>query len=161
MVKDFIIFDRRYSVDECGNVFSPHGKKMSRHIGREYPYVEFRHNVNGKTIRKKIYCHRLVAELFLPNPDGLSQVNHIDGNKGNSHISNLEWVSPAENQAHSRYVLGNATGFADTPVECVETQKVYKSTRDAWRDTGAGYSHISECASGRRKTAGGFHWRYV
>lgn len=161
-MKEFTVFNRKYYVDENGHIFNNFGKRMSVHVaGREYPYVEFRHKINGKVERKRYFVHRLVAELFLPNPNNLPQINHIDGNKENSHISNLEWVSPAENQLHSRYILQNVTGFEDTPVECVETGIVYKSTRDAWRDTGAGYSHISECASGKRKTAGSYHWRYV
>lgn len=161
MVKEFIVFNRKYYVDECGNITKYTGKVMHHHSGREYPYVQFRRKNKGITESKRIFCHRLVAELFLPNPDNLPQVNHIDGNKFNCHVSNLEWVSPGENQTHSRYVLNNVTGFEDTPIMCIETKKVYKSTRDAWRDTGVGYSHISESASGKRKTAGGFHWRYV
>lgn len=51
------------------------------------------------TIRK--YLHRLVAELYLPNPENLPQVNHIDGNKGNNSLQNLEWVSRSENIRHS------------------------------------------------------------
>lgn len=161
-MKEFTVFNYKYYVDESGKVFNRFGKQMSSCVaGREYPYVEFRHKVNGKIERKRYYIHRLVAESFLPNPNNLTQINHIDGVKENSHISNLEWVSPSENQMHSRYVLKNQTGFTDTPVECIETKKVYKSTREAWRDTAASYSHISECASGKRKTAGGYHWRYV
>lgn len=160
-MKSIEVFGRTYHVDLNGNVFKTSGKVMSRHSGREYPYVEFRKKENGKTLRKRFFCHRLVAELYIPNPDGLPQVNHIDGNKENSCVSNLEWVTDSENQIHSRYVLHNKTGFTDRPVMCVETNKKYKSTRDAWRDTGVSYSHISECARGKRNTAGGYRWRYV
>lgn len=162
-VKEFTVFGRKYFVNKSGTVFNRFGRQMSSHMdtNREYPYVEFRSKVNGQMARKKYYIHRLVAELFIPNPDGLLQVNHIDGDKENSHVSNLEWVTPSDNQLHSRYVLGNNTGFADTPVVCIELGKFYKSTKEAWRDTGVGYSHISECASGKRKTAGGYHWRYI
>lgn len=52
--------------------------------------------------------HRLVAVAFLGNPPTAKhQVNHIDGNKANNCIGNLEWVTPSENMQHSRYVLGN------------------------------------------------------
>lgn len=55
--------------------------------------------VKGKQYSKKV--HRLVAETFIRNPDNLSQVNHIDENKQNNHISNLEWVTPKQNCEHS------------------------------------------------------------
>lgn len=54
---------------------------------------------------KKIFVHRLVAEVFIPNPHNLPVVNHIDGNKQNNHVSNLEWVSVGENQSHA-YRIG-------------------------------------------------------
>lgn len=51
--------------------------------------------------RKTLYVHRLVASAFIPNPDGKEEVNHIDGNKQNNAVTNLEWVTPRENSLHS------------------------------------------------------------
>ena len=48
------------------------------------------------------YSHRLVAKYFLDNPGGKLEVNHIDGNKSNNHVSNLEWCTTQENLEHKR-----------------------------------------------------------
>lgn len=51
--------------------------------------------------KKKIDIHRLVAVNFIPNPDEKEQVNHLDGNKSNNSVSNLEWSTRKENMAHA------------------------------------------------------------
>lgn len=61
-------------------------------------------------ITKNIYLHRLVAEHFVPNPDGKPNVNHKDGDKHNNAADNLEWVTHQENVDHSWNVLGKSSG---------------------------------------------------
>lgn len=56
------------------------------------------HTTTGNRIR---YIHKLVALAFIPNPEGKTQVNHIDGNKANNNLENLEWVTPLENTIHA------------------------------------------------------------
>ena len=51
--------------------------------------------------QKHLAIHRLVAKAFIPNPDNLPQINHIDGDKNNNKVSNLEWCNNSYNQAHA------------------------------------------------------------
>lgn len=161
VLKEVTALGKCLYVDRDGNVYRKIQSKMKplpkykRNGG--YEYVEISTNVG----RKKLAVHRLVATAFHENPNNYPQVNHIDGNPSNNKANNLEWVSGSYNQLHSRYILGNETGFKDKPVVCIDTGEGFISTRDAWRKTGINYSHISECASGKRKTAGGFKWGYA
>lgn len=60
--------------------------------------------------KKRFFIHRLVAERYIPNPENLPQVNHIDGDKLNNSVENLEWVSESGNQQHRYYVLKKDLG---------------------------------------------------
>lgn len=62
-------------------------------------YLQYVFSVNG--VEKKFYAHRLVAEAFIPNDEHLTEVNHIDGNKLNNNVSNLEWCSRRKNYEHA------------------------------------------------------------
>ena len=156
-IKEIYLCGRVYYVSENGEVWNRYGKAMSIYIDpRGYAYVGIKRQ--GEKKRVKFRIHRLVANAFIPNPEQLPQVNHIDGDKANNKCNNLEWVTGSQNILHCRYVLGKNTGFQDTPVKCAETGKIYRSTRAAWRATGVNYCHISECVNGKRSSAGGYHW---
>lgn len=64
---------------------------------------------------RNVSVHRLVADAFIPNPDGLPQVNHKDGNKLNNEASNLEWCSREENMRHAIETGLLATAGSDNP----------------------------------------------
>lgn len=84
----------RWSVNEEGQVRNDEtGKFLKGTILHTYRYINFRWN--GKQKNKSI--HRLVAEAFLPNPDNLPCVHHIDGDRLNNRLDNLKWVSEQEN----------------------------------------------------------------
>ena len=106
----------RYQISNSGRVKSIERKvryKNNRHEGfriikekilkirkNKYGYSSIRlYNENSK--QKDFTIHRLVAQAFIPNPENKPCVNHIDGNKMNNHIDNLEWCTHTENSKHS------------------------------------------------------------
>ena len=84
-----------YSINENGECKSTYVAKVlkPRTAGKGYLCYQLR-NEYGK---KNKYIHRLVAETFIPNPNNLPQVDHIDENKTNNHVSNLRWVTNYQN----------------------------------------------------------------
>lgn len=107
---------------------------------------------------KMLLVHKLVASAFLWNPFHLSEVNHIDGDKSNCDVSNLEWVDHASNVKHS-YTL-STRGNKCIPVYCVETGKTYPSTKSVEDD---GFTHSTFITKAIRtgSTAYGYHWMYA
>lgn len=120
--------------------------------GKHYLTVALR---KGKSEIRTFNVHRLVAETFIPNPEGKTQVNHIDGNKLNNSKDNLEWVTPKENAEHA-----SKHGLLGKAVVCVETGKKYVSVTKAAIDLGILRTSIDNCLHGRSKSAGGYHWEY-
>ena len=134
-----------------GRVLVP--KPCSKDKKGHQSYLQVCLSVNN--IKKYLMIHRAVAMAFVPNPENKTTVNHKDGNKHNNRADNLEWVSMRENALHSSYVLGSKR---NTGVRCVETGEKFKVMKSAARFAGVSYSAISMAISGKRLTAGGYHW---
>lgn len=99
--KTVSLFDGKYKVSSDGTIFSTVGKGRELIGGvRKDGYRTVMFRVDGKVIHKDV--HRLIAENFIPNPEKKPEVNHIDGNKLNNKIDNLEWVTRIENLIHAR-----------------------------------------------------------
>lgn len=95
-------YNNAYQISNLGNVRSIHKSKKILKTDKDDPdrYVSVTLYLSvGK--RKKEKIHRLIAKAFIPNPENKSQVNHINGNKKDNSIENLEWVTPSENVIHS------------------------------------------------------------
>jgi hypothetical protein len=101
-----IFRDTEYYVTENGDVFRNGNIKKTNLSNRGYKLVGIW--VSNKS--KNYNLHRLVAELYVDNPQNKPCVNHIDGNKLNNHYTNLEWVSWKENINHKIYTLGIGIG---------------------------------------------------
>lgn len=157
MEKEIDDFDG-YSVDESGNVFS-YRRKVKKKLapidnGLGYKMVTLAKN--GHYSQK--YIHRLVAETFIENPFGLREVNHIDGDKSNNSVSNLEWITHRDNVIHCLKTIGRKT-HRGKKVICIETGEIYNSMKDAAKANNIKISGISHCICGYAKTAGGLHWK--
>lgn len=141
-------YDGLYKVSENGDIMSTnfnHSGK-SKVIGgfvnsSGYRIVALYRNGNRKYFR----VHRIVAEAFLPNPYNKPQVNHIDGDKSNNMVDNLEWVNNSENQIHSLHVLGNCHHKTTIPIKVIDknTGKRYRSISEAARALGVSRFTIS------------------
>ena len=89
-----------YEISNYGRVRNRATGKMRSTHDDQRGYEQVNLYTNGKKHSCKV--HRLVANAFIPNPDNLPQINHIDGNKWNNCADNLEWCSQADNLTHDR-----------------------------------------------------------
>ena len=155
--------DPRVMVSNKGNVVSckrgtPYQLKVC-YTNNGYQMV----SAGSGSSTNKQYVHRMLAETWIDNPNHYEQVNHIDGNKDNNSVENLEWVSPSENIRHA-YRTGLKThtgGLKPTPIRCVETGEIFESQHECARRIGGSQGAIQDCLSGRRRTHRGYHFEYV
>lgn len=111
--------------------------------------------------KRRLYAHRLVAQYYVDNPQGKNQVNHIDGNKDNNHFTNLEWVTPQENQQHA--IKNELRCFKH--VFCFSKNKQiiaeYKNIEEASRNSGVSRSLIQqEVNQSAKSLIKGMYWSY-
>jgi len=130
--------------------------------GSEYKYVGLSKEDKPKYFR----VHRLVACAFIPNPDNLPEVNHIDEDKSNNRTDNLEWVTRIQNEHHGTKIERAARTRDRRPVEALnekgEVVASYDCIADAAKALGLSISTIWHVCNKirNRKTAGGYRWRY-
>lgn len=105
---------------------------------------------------KNYHVHRLVAEAFIPNPNGYDTVDHIDGNKLNNNVDNLQWISRADNIRKA----GDTRNKGSKPVICIETGKVYKSIHQASKELHITPAIISAIAKGEYKSYHNLSFKY-
>ena len=119
----FIEANSDYMVSDHGRILSFKGKSKliisSSITAKGYEYVAIRQ----KGIYVGYSVHRLVATAFIPNPKRLPQVNHLDGNKLNNHVANLEWCDAYDNVMHAIRTGLRPSSPALSPVPCATTDE--------------------------------------
>jgi len=149
-----------YRLVPDGRVYSDKIKDIRKpNTSGKYYMIQVCHE--SKT--KSITLHRLVVQLYGDAPTDIrkTQVNHIDGDKANNHIDNLDWLTPSENTQHAMDTGLNKCKKAIIQYD-LEGNEIarYCSTANAGRKLGIGRDNITQVCRNDKKTAGKFVWRY-
>lgn len=162
-----------YRVSSDGQVFNREGMVLKPHINRNGYSMVFLH---GHGVTKNCSVHRLVASAFLPNSANKRTVNHIDGNKQNNDISNLEWATHSEQQKHAyahnlrkSYLTQEdringariSSQLSRKKVYVRETGDIYPSLTECARDMRLSKSGISRCCNGVSDNYRGYHFSFI
>lgn len=167
--KDVINYEGLYLVSNTGKI--KRNNKILKIYNNGNNYMSVCLSKNGNV--KKFYIHRIVAQSFLENKENKKEVNHIDGNRQNNNLKNLEWVTRSQNHYHRYKVLKQrGVNYGKTGAKNWKSKPVFKfdfkgnficeypGVMEASRQTGIGESNIRCCIYNKQKTAGGYIWRY-
>ena len=172
---DYYVTDSGYIYSRLSNKYNNKNGRIKKIRPQISPsgYLHLCLCKNGKTYNQRV--HRLVAQAFIPNPENKPHVNHIDGDKTNNCVENLEWVTASENMQHAYHIIKTAHSpkywkgkfGRENPhskiVLQIKNNKIigkFYGAKEAQRATGILRSSITSCCLNTQKTAGGFQWCY-
>lgn len=154
--------DRFTPREDTGTLIFQKGKELAASIDK-FGYLNVYLYQDGKSKRKRV--HRLVAENLIPNPEGLPQVNHKDGDKTNPCGDNLEWTDNSGNikHAYGTGLIAQRTSTASPRIESttfaisVDTNEIVSIMRgnEEMKESGFDYRLVSAVFIGKRKTHNG------
>lgn len=149
-----------------GSILKPHIDKKKR--------IKYCLSKNGKHCYP--LCHRLVAQAFIPNPDNKPCIDHINTDTTDNRVVNLRWVTHKENSNNpltrkhlSENCVFNGKYGKDNHLSKPVLQydkngnflKEWECSMSVYRELSIFSSHIYDCCNGKRKTAGGYIWKYA
>jgi hypothetical protein len=149
--------DRESFRQDTGTILFIKGAVVAQQVDQN-SYRRVRLLVNKEKLTRKV--HRLIAEAFIDNPENKPQVNHIDGNKSNNEVSNLEWVDNSDNQRHAIEIGLKVIKTGQDAARFKRAVDVFKDgeyiitlTGNAdMAEKGFDFRLVSACLKGKRKT---------
>ena len=156
--KDIEGYEGLYQISNVGRVKSLYSGKVLKEVKTTNGYLSIRLYKNG--ISHRFSIHRLVAKAFIPNHENKPEVNHIDEDKTNNKVSNLEWNTRLENMRH-----GSIIQRKQKPVFAVnksmEFDYYFNSLKEDAETLNLHASNITNVLKGRYKQSGGFYFEYA
>lgn len=166
-------YEGLYEVSSIGRVRSVKRNLVMHPQPRKHGYLGIQLHGRGGNAKgfRTMSVHRLVAEAFIPNPNDLPEVNHIDEDKTNNRVENLQWVSHIDNTnygtAQNRRAEKLRNGSKSVAI-CQYTKDgkfiaEYPSLAEVERQTGYAKANICRCAQGSKQYthAYGYVWKYA
>ena len=159
--KDIEGFEGLYQVSNLGRVKRVTTGRILKGYKNTKGYLLvglYKHNIRCNKL-----IHRLLAQAFIQNPDNKPEVNHIDEDKTNNMVSNIEWSTRKENCNHGtrneRVSKSNSIPIIVINLKTGESQDFY-GTNECARQLGLDQSHITKVLKGRYKQTGGYSFKY-
>ena len=166
---------KEYLISNYGNI-KRNNHLIKSNVWSTYKVIRLKLNDEYKTF----YVHRLVAEMFLPKIPNKNYVNHINCDKTDNRVENLEWCTRSENERHAwanglkekiretskinaitaRKFINNKKTVAQYDLNDNFIKK-WLSASDAMKETNIDASGIIKCCRGKLKKAGGYKWKYA
>lgn len=170
-LKDIPGYEGRYGITQDGKIWSYVSNKYLSQTKNKYGYYRVQlYTGDGKKSVKQFLVHRLVALTYVPNPDNLPTVDHIDRNTENNSVSNLRWASTYTQNHNQKEPCGIAAGRAiSRAVEQRDKDNhniliaTYPSSMAAARELfndPSKNSLINRCANGKKNSAYGYWWKF-
>ena len=164
-----------YSVSNTGLIRNENTGKILLPYTTNKGYLRLNLTDNG--VQKKHLVHRLVAQAFIPNPNGFEVVDHINGIKNDNRVENLQWLTTRSNTQKywngmseerrtkiKNFLVGNGNRYRKSvskPVICIETGAIYDSAGQAAKELNLCRSSILRVANGTHKQVKGYHFKFL